>query len=166
MILPRAGGDLFPLNFRKKVVVIAAAISICLFSFTAYTARIYYSMYLGVRTFQVELKSFDARILDDSGQSLTEVTISNPTEFTFNVAEIFETLYLGEEFFLSKLWAGHPTKIGPRAIVDMSNTLDIPENKIPLINVTGQLEWTIVLEIVVSSTFLSTSRLTFVLYPE
>lgn len=154
------------MNLRKKVVVIAAAISICLLSFTAYTARIYYSMYIGVRTFQVELKSFDTRILDDTGQSLTEVTISNPTEFNFHVAQIFETLYLGEEFFLSKLWAGHPTEIGPGTIVDASNTLDIPESKIPLINVTGQLEWTIVLEIAVSSTFLPTSTLTFVLYPE
>lgn len=154
------------MNLRKKVVVIAAAISICLLSFTAYTARIYYSMYIGVRTFQVELKSFDTRILDDTGQSLTEVTISNPTEFTFHVVQIFETLYLGEEFFLSKLWAGHPARIGPGTIVDASNTLDIPESKIPLINVTGQLEWTIVLEIAVSSTFLPTSTLTFVLYPE
>jgi hypothetical protein len=154
------------LNLRKKVVVIAAAISICLLSFTAYTARIYYSMYLGVRTFQVELKSFNTRILDDTGQSLTEVTISNPTEFTFNVDSIFETLYLGDEFFLSKLWLGHPTKIGPEATIDMSNTLDIPETKIPLINGTGQLQWTIELEIVISSTFLSTSRLVFVLYPE
>lgn len=154
------------LNLRKINVSLFIIFSTLLVSYTAYTAYIYFGMFQAVRLFNVSLKSFDVNISNNTGNITTAITLSNPSDYTFDIIQINQILYLNREYFNQSLWKTSAIKISPQETTDLSNTASIVEYQITLIHGTIQLNWIAKIVIKLIGPLVGDFELSYIFYPE
>lgn len=153
-------------NLRKITVSLFMIVSTLLISYMAYTAYLYFGMFQAVRIFNVSLKSFDVNISNNTGNITTGITLSNPSDYAFNINQINQILYWNREYFNQSLWRTSAIKISPQETTDLSDTARIPEQKINLIQGAIQKNWIAQIVIELNGPLVGDFELSFIFYPE
>lgn len=139
--------------------------SIVLIAPTAYTANLYFGAYRAIRIFNVSLKSLTVNVFNATDAEITTIlTFSNPSEYSFHLADAKQTLYLWQGEELTYIWSQlikHPLEISPQSTIDTSNTIDVPEHRIQLVTATDQKEWYIEVSLEMSGPMVERTWLVF-----
>lgn len=128
-----------PLTLRKFVAIVVLVTSLVLSSSAVYSAYYYFGVYRAVRILDVTLESFDIEFLNATyGQMKVKVTLSNPSEYSFLIGQVTDTIYLNSEYFHSGTWP-HPARIESQSSVDISHTIPMLENMVQSMTDIGSL---------------------------
>lgn len=141
------------MSFKARTIVILAFVltTLALTIATAYTTYVYIEVYKGTRNLAITTRSFTVNVFNSTEALIeTDLTIQNPSEFSFRVLHIQQKLYLEDQYF----WVDQivfpsyrPKYIPPFTGDNVTFNMDVPPLKIPLIHQTEKQNWFIQLTI-------------------
>lgn len=141
------------MSFKARTIVILAFVltTLALTIATAYTTYVYIGVYKGTRNLTITIQSFTVNVFNSTEALIeTDLTVQNPSEFSFRVLHIQQKLYLEDQYF----WVDqivfpsyHPKYILPFTNDNMTFNMDVPALKIHLISQTEKQDWFMVFTI-------------------
>lgn len=129
----------------RKIVWIVFLISTIISSFMIlYTYNVYFGVYRAIRLVNVSVKGFRLSFSDDAAWTETNLTIENPTKYTFIVEFFEQELYLNSLDSKGYIFTAYQPKtaiLNPFSNFNITFKIIIPEHKIHMIISANKRTW-------------------------
>jgi len=136
-------------SIQKVIIVVFLSITIISTAFILHTTHLYFTVFKGVRSFNVRAPQFYVKVVNSSYISTTtNVIIQNPSELTIELRQMIEVLYLNGKFILSKI-VSIPgfIQLEPESSATLTVKAEIPSHNVPYVGAHLEGEWLIYLRI-------------------
>ncbi len=134
---------------QKAVLAVFLSTTIVFAVFILYTTNLYFLVFKGVRSFNVETPQFNVRLVNSSYISTTtNVTLQNPSELALEVRQMTQVLYLYGKYIVSKsVSISDQIQIMPGSTAWLTVEAEIPFHRLNYVIANLEGEWVIYLRI-------------------
>jgi hypothetical protein len=129
-----------------------------------YTSHLYFGVSRAIRLINISVKGFFFGFSDEIAWTETNVTIENPSEYSFNVELLQQKLYLNSldsNDYIFTAYLSNPVILRPFSNLNATFKIVVPDYKMPLVAGASNRNWLTVFYVSVKSRISDTLTLDF-----
>lgn len=156
---------MFPNKQRKIVWILFVLMTIVSSSILLYSFHVYYGVYRAIRLINITVRNFSFTLSSESAWTETEITVENPSEYSFNVEYLQQKLYLNsldeDEYIFTGYYLFNQTVLRPFSTFNITLKIVIPDYKMPMVIKTTDRNWLAIFNIRIKNFIIDALTLSF-----
>ena len=133
-----------PPNARKIVWIAFVITTVASGGILSYTLHVYFGVYRAVRLINISVVGFLFYPSNESPWTETNITIENPSEYSFTVDLLQQKLYLNSldtEGYIFTTYLSNPIILGPFSNFNATFKIIVPDYKISVVASAASRNW-------------------------